>query len=86
MTQSTINTTWMWRYEADVQGATLNLDDHTIDWADTVGCLCGDSDNGYEQTFADFLQRGARFTDPTPEIEAEIRRSIEQAMAVLPLT
>lgn len=82
MNEPKITTSWMWRYEAEVQGATIDLDDHTIEWADSVGCACGDS--GLQQSFADFLKRGARFADPTPEIEAQIRHSIEQAMAVVP--
>jgi hypothetical protein len=75
-------TSWMWR-DADggVQGADLNLDHGVVRWYESMACAC--EDNKLEQTFADYLRRGAHYADPPPEIEAEIRASVLALTAVM---
>jgi hypothetical protein len=68
-------TAWMWRDEdGGVQGADLDLAHGVVRWYDSVACAC--EDNKLEQTFADFLRRGAHYADPPADIEAEMRAAV----------
>jgi hypothetical protein len=72
-------TAWMWRADdGGTEGADLDLGHGVVRWYDSVACAC--EDNKLEQTFADFLKRGAHYGDPPPEIEAEMRAAVEMVV------
>jgi hypothetical protein len=66
---------WMWEFDGGVEGADLDLDSRTVNFFRGLGCACDDSP--YEQTFEDFLKRGAVWVDPPPEVEQEMRAAVE---------
>jgi hypothetical protein len=73
-----MNKQWIW-YDAmtnTTQGAIADLDAGIIQWIDAPGCACGDSMN--EQTFADFIMRGARYLAPPDDVQAEMRELIQR--------
>jgi 3-hydroxyacyl-CoA dehydrogenase len=67
----TVNTAWMWKDDQDaIWGLTLNRERGVLEFADSIGCACGDS--FAEQTFADFRARGSRYADLPADVEAEV--------------
>lgn len=74
-------TSWMWRDEdGGVQGADLNLEQRVVRWYEAMACAC--EDNKLEQTFEDYLRRGAHYADPPQAIEDEIRASVLALLAM----
>lgn len=73
-TQQPITTVWMWQQDGEVWGLTINTDKGVIEWADGIGCACGDS--FAEQTFADFLARGPRYGSPPDDVLAQVHSSL----------
>jgi len=67
---------WMWHNDNTngVEAAIADFDDQTIQWFDEPGCACGGADS--HQTFADFIEKGARFTVPPDDITEEMRAAI----------
>lgn len=72
-------TSWMWRDDnGGTSGADLDLHHGVVRWYDSVACAC--EDNKLEQTFADFLKRGAHYADPPQDVEDEMRESVRFAL------
>jgi len=68
----------MWRDEdGGTSGADLDFSNGVVRWFDGIACAC--DDNKLEQTFADFLKRGAHYGDPPRDIEDEMRASVRIA-------
>lgn len=80
MTNQPLNTAWMWKdEEGEIWGLTLNKDKQKVEWADSIGCACGDS--FAEQTFADFLAKGPRYGNPPDDVLAEAYESVQAFQA-----
>jgi hypothetical protein len=77
MSEKGITTAWMWKSDdGEVWGLTLNRSKGKVEWSDSIGCACGDS--FAEQTFADFLERGARFGEPPSDVLEEVYTSLKR--------
>jgi hypothetical protein len=76
MADKPLTTVWMWKDdEGEVWGLTLNQDRQKVEWADSIGCACGDS--FAEQTFADFLAKGPRYGNPPEDVLNEAVASVK---------
>jgi hypothetical protein len=69
---------WIWQDEhsGGVMGAIADFDDKIIRWFDQPGCNCDDATQ--QQTFADFLKRGAVYFDPPSDVIEEIQQELVQ--------
>jgi hypothetical protein len=75
-----MTTSWMWRNdEMEIEGADIDAAKGVINFADGIGCACGDS--AFQQTFADFLKVGARYVDPPADVLAEMRAAVQTLVA-----
>ena len=72
-----VETTWLWPSgDGGVWGLWLDTDEQIVRLGDSVNCAC--DDHFLEQTFADFLEAGARYGGPPDDVVREARQSIEQ--------
>jgi hypothetical protein len=67
---------WMWQDESSggVRAAVVDFEDRRILWFEEPGCACAGS-NG-EQSFDDFLKRGARAIMPPDDVLEEMRAAL----------
>ncbi len=77
-----LTTAWMWKDDdGEVWGLTIDRDKGLLEWADSIGCACGDS--FAQQTIADYARHGPRYGNPPADVRAEIDASL-QALGALP--
>jgi hypothetical protein len=75
MSEKPLTTTWMWKDdEGEIWGLTANQEKQKLEWADSIGCACGDS--FAEQDFADFITRGPRYGNPPDDVLIEVRTTL----------
>jgi hypothetical protein len=74
-----VETAWLWpSSDGGVWGLWLDVDEQIVRLGDAVNCTC--EDHFLAQTFADFLEAGARYGNPPDEVVREAQVSIEQLM------
>jgi hypothetical protein len=65
----------MWKQDdGEIWGLTVNREKKKLEWADSIGCACGDS--FAEQTYDDFLKMGPRYANPPQDVLQEIYESV----------
>ncbi len=69
-----MKTDWMWNDDGQVWGLSLDPEQRSVEWADSLGCAC--SSGFAEQSFADFLDHGPRYGRPPQQIVDDIRASL----------
>ena len=71
-----MTTSWMWKADnGEVWGLTINTEAGQVEWADSIGCACGDS--FARQSIEDFLEKGPRFGDLPADVLQEVRHSLQ---------
>jgi len=73
-------TSWIWQYNNGTQAVSLDLENRKLLWYDNPDCGCGD--NAQEQTFENFLQKGARWGNPPDDVLKEMRSVVEALSTV----
>ncbi len=80
MTEKPLTTTWMWKDDnEEIWGLTVNKDKNKLEWADSIGCACGDS--FAEQEYGDFMERGPRYGNPPADVVEEVRTTLSALQA-----
>jgi len=75
MADSKVQTAWMWATAGGgVNGAKIDTQHGLIQWFDEIGCACDDSTD--IQTYAQYLENGAMFTDAPEDVIEELSASV----------
>jgi hypothetical protein len=79
MKRETVETAWLWpTSDGGVWGLWLDTEEQIVRLGDSVNCAC--DDHFLAQTFADFLEAGARYGNPPDDVIREVQESIGQLM------
>lgn len=77
MYKKPLTTSWMWKDDhEEIWGLTINREKGLLEWADSIGCACGDS--FAQQAITDFLEKGPKYGDPPQDVLDEIHISLNQ--------
>ncbi len=75
MAESKVQTAWMWATDrGGVNGAKIDVERKIVQWFDEIGCACDDSTD--IQTYAQFIEQGAMFSDAPDDVIAELSASV----------
>ncbi len=70
-----VQTAWMWATDnGGVNGAKIDTERKIVQWFDEIGCACDDSTD--VQTYAQFRENGAMFTDAPEDVIEELSASV----------
>jgi len=65
----------MWATDrGGVNGAKIDVERKIVQWFDEIGCACDDSTD--IQTYAQFIEQGAMFSDAPDDVIAELSASV----------
>lgn len=73
---SQLRTAWIWAYNDGTSGMTIDVDKQRLEWFAEIGCACGDS--FFDQSYAEFLQRGAPVGNVPDDVLTEIEHAVHQ--------
>ncbi|MBZ0295550.1 MAG: hypothetical protein K8L99_23530 [Anaerolineae bacterium] len=77
MSEKPLTTSWMWKDDnEEIWGMTINREKGVLEWADSIGCACGDS--FAQQSITDFLEKGPQYGNPPQDVLDEIRATLHQ--------
>ncbi|MCI0714589.1 MAG: hypothetical protein L0154_30825 [Chloroflexi bacterium] len=76
---SQLRTAWIWAYHDGTSGMTIDIEKQRLEWFVEIGCACGDS--SLDQSYAEFLQRGAPVGGVPDDILSEIEYAVRQLKA-----